>query len=496
MQTVMDSIRAIEKKIYAYNYALSLINIDESTVAPSDGMAGRGEAVELLSMAQYELIAGKELAALLEQAAQLPLDAQAAAEVRELRRTCELYTKIPAEEYARDTRMFSMSMNAWHKAKANNDFASFAPWLEQCVEARQRWAHYFDPDKAPYSVWLDRYQPGLTVEQADAFFAELRKSIVPLLAEIQEKGHAPRTDFLAQHWSLEQQRKLSDYLMNVLHLSSEHCVLGETEHPFTSQLYDEDVRITTHYLEEDFTSSMYSVIHEGGHALYELHIDPRLRFTVLAEGSCTSVHESQSRLFENYIGRSEGFLRFIWPKLVELFPQQLADVTCEEFYRAVNHAQPSLIRTEADELTYPLHIMVRYELERKLLNGELAVRDLPAAWNAAYKEYLGIDVPDDTHGVLQDIHWSAGDFGYFPGYALGTAYAAQIVEHCKQTVDFDGCCARGDLQPIIDWLSAHIWCHGREWEPDALIRSGCGGEFDPHYFVDYLNHKYRAVYEL
>lgn len=496
MSSVMDPIRAIEKKIYAYNYALSLIAVDEATTAPSESITGRGEAVETLSVALYELIAGPQLAQLLDEAARQPLDRQAAAEVRELRRASELYAKIPATEYARDTRTFTLSQNAWHKAKANNDFAAFAPWLEQCVEARRRWAGYFAPGQAPYSVWLDRYQPGLTVQQADAFFAELRRSIVPLLAEIQAHGSAPRTDFLAQRWPLEKQRELSAYLMQVMHLSPAHCVLGETEHPFTQGFYDEDVRITTHYYENDFTSSLYSVIHEGGHALYELHVAPKLRFTVLAEGSCTSVHESQSRLFENYVGRSRGFLHFLWPELTRLFPQQLAGVTAEELYRAVNRAEPGLIRTEADELTYPLHIMVRYELEKALLNGELAVRDLPAAWDRAYKEYLGVDVPDDAHGVLQDIHWSSGDFGYFPGYALGTAYAAQMVGQMKQAFDFDGCCARGELEPVIRWLEAHIWQYGKELEPDELVRSGCGGAFDPQVFTRYLAEKYRALYRL
>lgn len=496
MNSVLDSIRAIEKKIYAYNYALSLIGVDEATTAPAETAAGRGEAVEVLSMALYELIAGPELARLLEQAAQQPLDRQAAAEVRELRRAGELYAKIPAEEYARDTRTFTLSQSAWRKAKANNDFASFAPWLAQCVEARRRWAGYFAPGQEPYSFWLDRYQPGLTTQQADAFFAALRQSIVPLLAEIRARGCAPRTDFLAQRWPLDRQKELSAYLMQVLQLSPAHCALGETEHPFTQQLYDEDVRITTHYDEQDLVSSLYSVIHEGGHALYELHVDPRLRFTVLAEGSCTSVHESQSRLFENYVGRSRGFLRFLWPELTRLFPQQLAGVTAEDFYRAVNRAEPGLIRTEADELTYPLHIMVRYELEKKLLNGELDVRALPAAWNAAYREYLGVEVPDDARGVLQDIHWAAGDFGYFPGYALGTAYAAQMVRQMQQSFDFEGCCARGALTPILDWLSAHIWQYGKEREPDELIRSGCGGTFDPQVFTQYLNRKYRDIYGL
>lgn len=233
-------------------------------------------------------------------------------------------------------------------------------------------------------------------------------------------------------------------------------------------------------------SNLYSVAHEGGHALYELNVDPKYDYTTLAGGATTGLHESQSRLFENYVGRSRAFIHYLYPTLLELFPQQLNGVTEEEIYRAVNRAEPSLIRTEADELTYSLHIMVRYELEKALMQGTLTVADLPAAWNAKYKEYLGVDVPDDTHGCLQDIHWAMGDMGYFPSYALGSAYSAQAVDDLRKTMDLDAQWAEGNMQPLKDALRSRVWQHGRAKEPQWLVQSLCGGAFDAAHYTNYL----------
>lgn len=494
MNKAMLQLRHLEKELFGYSYAIALITHDEGTAAPSESGEGRGQALEILSAAVYRRIAGASLPGLLEQAEAGALLPQEAAEVRELRKSNAQYSRIPAREYTDAQRLFNESRAAWHKAKAAGDFSVFAPFLKQCVETKRRWAGYFAPEQDVYQVWLDQYQPGLTIAECDNFFAVLREHIVPLLREIQTRGKAPRTDFLRGEWPVEKQKELSSYLMQVMHLTPEHCVLGETEHPYTQQLYDEDVRITTHYYPQDLTSNLFSVIHEGGHALYERHVSPRLRYTVLAEGNCIGLHESQSRLFENYVGRSKGFIEFLLPKLKELFPAKLADVTSEEFYRAVNRVEPGLIRTEADELTYALHIMVRYELEKQLLHGELQVEDLPRAWNRLYKEYLGVDVPDDARGVLQDVHWSQGDLGYFPGYALGTAYAAQMVEQMRRHFDFDACCRAGNLQPIIDYQTEHLWQYGKELPADRLIEKNCGGKFDPLVFTRYLETKYREIY--
>ena len=457
MKDSIKALRELEKRLYAYQYAMAVADYDSETVAPPESSAGRAEAMEVLSRAYFDQLVSADTAALLQRAAADAETEQEKAEVRELQRSYDEIGKIPAEEYAAFTKLTQESMPAWGKAKRGNDFASFAPYLEKIVESLRAQAHYFAPDRDPYEVWLDRYEHGLTIAQCDTFFAALRETIVPLLAAIKERGSAIRTDFLYQNWPIEQQRKLSKKIMEVWGLDPDHCVLGETEHPFTSGFWHGDVRITTHYMPQDMFSNLYSVAHEGGHALYELNVDPTL---------------------------------------LELFPQQLNGVTEEEIYRAVNRAEPSLIRTEADELTYSLHIMVRYELEKALMQGTLTVADLPAAWNAKYKEYLGVDVPDDTHGCLQDIHWAMGDMGYFPSYALGSAYSAQAVDDLRKTMDLDAQWAEGNMQPLKDALRSRVWQHGRAKEPQWLVQSLCGGAFDAAHYTNYLKNKYTELYGL
>ena len=496
MKESITRLRALEKQLYAYRYALNAIDFDAETVAPEGSADGRAEACEVLSRASFDLLVNEDTAALLRQAAADAEDEQQAAEVRELQRQYDEIAKIPAEEYAAFTKLVQQSIPAWTKAKRTNDFSLFAPYLEKIVEARRAQAHYFAPDRDPYEVWLDRYERGLTIAQCDEFFATLRETIVPLLAAIRDHGAPIRTDFLDQDWPLDAQKQVSQKIMELWGLEPEHCLLAESEHPFTTEFWRGDVRITTHYMPRDMFSNLYSVAHEGGHALYERHIAPELDYTTITGGATMGLHESQSRLFENYVGRSRAFVHCLYPTLRELFPTQLADVTEEEIWRAVNRAEPGLIRTEADELTYALHIMVRYELEKAMMQGTLAVRDLPAAWNAKYKEYLGVDVPDDAHGCLQDIHWSMGDMGYFPSYALGSAYGAQAIADLRKTMDLDAQWAEGNLQPLKDALCDRLWKYGNLKEPAWLVKSLCGGTFDPHYFTDYLKAKYTDLYKL
>ena len=500
MQDAITALRSLEHKNYAYRYAQSVINFDGETVAPADGAGGRAEAIEVLSRAQFDLLTAPSVDQLLadaDAAADSAPDAeQIHAEVRELRRMLRQIRPIPADEYASYERLTQEALSAWTKAKKASDFASFAPWLEKLVEGRRRQAAQIAPGKDPYETLLDQYEPGLTIEKCDKFFDTLRSAIVPLLEAVQTRGSAIRTDFLDQEWPVEQQRVLSRKVMELWGLDPNRCILAESEHPFTDGFHSRDVRITTHYMSRDVLSNLYSVAHEGGHALYELHVDPKLDYTILSGGASMGLHESQSRLFENLVGRSRGCIHLLWPTLQQLFPGQLAGVTEEELYRAANRAEPGLIRTEADELTYCLHIMVRYELEKALIHGELAVADLPAAWNAKYKEYLGLDVPDDAHGVLQDIHWAQGSFGYFPSYALGSAYGAQAMAGLEKAIDFEAMYAAGDLAPLRDELTRRLWRYGNLKETGWLVESLCGGPFDPQYYVDYLTSKYTELYNL
>ena len=496
MKDSIKALRELEKRLYAYQYAMAVADYDSETVAPPESSAGRAEAMEVLSRAYFDQLVSADTAALLQRAAADAETEQEKAEVRELQRSYDEIGKIPAEEYAAFTKLTQESMPAWGKAKRGNDFASFAPYLEKIVESLRAQAHYFAPDRDPYEVWLDRYEHGLTIAQCDTFFAALRETIVPLLAAIKERGSAIRTDFLYQDWPIEQQRKLSKKIMEVWGLDPDHCVLGETEHPFTSGFWHGDVRITTHYFEDNLVSSMFSVVHEGGHALYELGADDCYNYTALAGGVSMGIHESQSRFYENIIGRSPAYVHAVFPKLKELFPEQLADVDEEMFYRAINKAEPSLIRTEADELTYCLHIMVRYEIEKQLIGGTLAVKDVPAEWKRLYKQYLGVDVPSDREGCLQDSHWSGGSIGYFPSYALGSAYGAQMLHKMQEEIgDIWPDVAKGDLSKVTDWLRSHIHRYASFKKPGELFESVCG-KFDAKYYTDYLTEKYTKLYGL
>lgn len=496
MKDSMTALRALEKQLYAYRYAQNVIDFDSETIAPADSADGRAEACEVLSRAAFDLLVNDDTAALLELAEKDAETEQEAAEVRELKRQYDEIARIPADDYAAFTKLVRRSVPAWVAAKKANDFDAFAPYLEKIVAARRAQAACFDPDRDPYEVWLDRYERGLTIEQCDRFFATLRETIVPLLADIRERGSAIRTDFLDADWPLDAQKKLSAKIMELWGLDPAHSLLAESEHPFTTEFYRGDVRVTTHYQERDVLSNLYSVAHEAGHALYELNIDPAYDYTAVTGGATMGLHESQSRLFENYVARSRPFLHFFWPTLTELFPDQLKGVSEEELYRAANRAEPGLIRTEADELTYALHIMVRYELEKALLQGKLSVQDLPAAWNEKYKEYLGVEVPDDAHGVLQDIHWAMGDMGYFPSYALGSAYGAQALADLRGELDLDTQLSQGDLAPLKNALRERLWQYGNLKEPQWLVKNLCGGDFDAKYFTDYLTEKYRELYQV
>ena len=494
-QELFRKFRDLEREIHAYNHVLSLLYLDSVTAAPSDTAAERGETLAYFTKKQYELTAGEATVELVQNLKEHS-DELSDVEKRELEvfsEELDYLSKIPCEEYVEYQTLINDSENVWHKAKLENDFASFAPYLERIVDTTRRFSKYYKPELDPYDVCLDQYEPGLSRKTADTFFSELRSKIVPLLAETQKKAQ-PQNVFLFKHYPIELQRKLSDELMRLLTIDRTHCAIAETEHPFTLEFNRNDVRITTHYLEDNVASSMYSVIHEGGHALYELGSGKEYEMTALSGGCSMSMHESQSRLFENVIGRSLPFLSAVYPTMQSLFPEQLKGVDCTAFYRAVNRAEPSLIRTEADELTYSLHVMVRYELEKALMDQTLRVSDLPEAWSTLMREYLGVTVPNDTLGVLQDSHWSGGMIGYFPSYALGSAYSAQIMATLERELDVPALLAAGNLLPITKWLEDRLYRHGRRYKPSELLEKVTGKAFDPSFYTDYLTKKFTEIY--
>lgn len=496
LEKAKTDLYTLQSKMSAYAHAIGLIFYDGATTAPSGTAANRGHALSILSEEHYKLATGDETVSLLE-----ALDAQKDALSEKEQRMVFLLLKdirqmkkIPMAEYVAYQELLVQADDVWHKAKAASDFELFRPILEQIFETNIRFAGYCAPEKKPYDYWLSEYEDGLNMEICDEFFATLRSRLVPLLKKI---AAAPQVDnsCLFGDFPADAQEKLAKELMQLMGIDLAHCGLGTTEHPFTTSIGSHlDERITTNYMPENFSSSMFSVIHEGGHALYDMGSDDDLAYTVLDGGVSMGIHESQSRFYENLLGRSRAFLETVFPLLQRAFPQQMKDVTAEQVYKAVNRAEPSLIRTEADEVTYCLHVMVRYELEKKVMAGELAVKDLPAAWNALYKEYLGVDVPDDKHGVLQDSHWSGGNIGYFPSYALGSAYGAQLLKKMRETVDVDACLRAGNFAPINDWNREHIWKFGRLYKPGELLENALGEKFDPNVYLDYLEAKCKDVY--
>ena len=490
-------IRALEETTQALGHAMGILNVDGETVAPKESWRGRGRTLGALSGMYYNAVSDPEAI----EAVQTVLADREAYEpllVREcevLMEEMEDLVKIPRAEYVAYETLVSDASNVWHSAKVNSDYAAFAPYLEKVIDARRRFAAYLNPDKPAYDVLLDKYEKGVTMAELDGFFALLREKLTPVIRAVAER---PQPDFPFLHavYPVAQQRVFSDRVMDLMGMDRGRCAIGEVEHPFTSGMNRWDVRITTHYHEDAVLSSMYSVIHEGGHAIYEMGSGDELQFTCLAGGATMGIHESQSRFYENLIGRSRPFCEALLPLLRDCFPEQTKGLDAESLYRAVNLSSPSLIRTEADELTYAMHVMIRYELEKRMIAGEVKVADLPALWNGMYREYLGVEVPDDRRGVLQDSHWSTGLMGYFPSYALGSAYGAQMLRRMEGDIDVWGPVAKGDLSGVTGWLHERIHRYGRSLKPADILRNAFGAPFDPAYYIDYLTEKFTALYGL
>ncbi len=495
MKETVKKLKEHQKQRLAYQHALEMLNYDSQTAAPKMSYVELQGTFAVLNDALYQITASPNLKPMLEEilAHRDEVDHQTVREAEELYKNLKRIQSIPKDEYLAYQNLLSQSEHIWANAKENNDYDAFAPVLEEIIGYERRFAKCYKPDMDPYNVMLDQYEEGLTTEILDSYFDAIRKNLVPLIQKIQKK--APfRSDFAFRSYPIYLQKEFSDYLMDVLTIDKNYCAIAETVHPFTTNFHKHDVRITTHYDEHNFTSNMFSVIHEGGHALYELNTGDELIGSILATGTSMGVHESQSRFFENMIGRSKEFIHLVFPKLKSLFPEQLKDVTEEELFRFVNQSKPSLIRIEADELTYSLHILIRYELEKRLIDGTLSVKDLPGEWNRLYREYLGVEVPNDAQGVLQDVHWAGGSFGYFPSYSIGSAYAAQIYASMEKDLDIPGTIQNGDLSPIVSWLTERIYRFGSLIKPKEVIQNCCHTEFDPHFYIDYLTKKYSALY--
>lgn len=495
MTKTINQLMDLQKRMKAYIYASSIFEWDQATGASKKGVGTRAIARSILAGDIYAIQTSDEMKEVLEklEAGKDELDEVTLAMVRECRKEYDDNTKIPKEEVMKYTEIIANAESAWEKAKAKDDFEIFKPHLQEIVSYTRRFIEYRDYSGHPYNKALDDFEPGMTVEMLDGFFEQLKETIIPLIKRIRKEGKVIKDEFLYQTFDCTKQEKLSIEILKELGFDFEGGMLKESEHPFTLDIGSDDVRLTTHYYEDDLMSALLSTIHEGGHGIYEQGVSRDYAFTVLEGGVSMAVHESQSRFFENLIGRSRNYVSYILPKIKSYFPQ-LEGVSEEAFYRAINIAKPSLIRTEADELTYCLHIIIRYEIEKDLIEGAIEVEDLPKIWNEKYESYMGITPPTDGVGVLQDTHWSSGLFGYFPSYAVGTAYSSQILHAMKKDIDFDQCVAKGDFEPIVGWLKEKIHQYGGLKSPVELMKEATGEDLNPKYFTDYLEKKFGDIY--
>ncbi|REK77154.1 carboxypeptidase M32 [Paenibacillus paeoniae] len=498
--TVLSQFRDTVHKIKSYEEALGLLYWDLRTGAPRKGMDTRSESIGILSADMFKVSTSPELGELLsaleEKGANEELSEIDRRLVTETRKDYDRSVKIPPKLYQEYVVLTAQTENKWEEAKENNDYAGFQPYLDKVITSTNQFIDLWGVKDTRYDVLLDQYEPGMTVAQLDSIFGGLRDKLVPLSAAIAASPHQPDTAFLRQSFDKSAQKEFSLFILQQMGYNFEAGRLDESAHPFATGLNPGDVRITTRYLENDVTSALFGTIHEGGHALYEQNIMPELTNTTLCTGTSMGIHESQSRFWENVIGRSRPFWERYFGNLQKQFPGQL-DVSVDQFYRGNNIVQPSLIRIEADELTYNLHIIIRYEMEKLIFNGGARAADLPALWNDKYKEYLGITPPNDAEGVLQDVHWSGGAFGYFPSYSLGNMYAAQFADTMeRELAGMWSLVGNGDLHPIKDWLAERIYKYGKLRTPSELVQSVTGKALDPQYLVDYLTKKYTDIYKL
>ncbi|MFE8702175.1 carboxypeptidase M32 [Cytobacillus sp. FJAT-54145] len=489
------------KKMGAYNEALSIMFWDLRTGAPKQGVEQRSEVIGMLSSEVFKMSTSEEMAAyianLTTAEAKSELSEITLKTVEECKKEYDRNKKIPADEYKDYVILQSKAESIWEEAKDKSDFELFRPYLEKLVETNKRFLEYWGYEGNKYNTLLDMYEPGVTVEVLDKVFGELREKIVPLVQAISESPNKPETAFLFENFSKDKQRAFSLEILKQMGYNFDAGRLDETVHPFAIGINPGDVRVTTNYDENDFRTAVFGTIHEGGHALYEQNISSELIGTPLCSGTSMGIHESQSLFFENFVGRNYSFWKKNYALLKEYASGQFDHVALEDFYRAINESKPSLIRIEADELTYPLHVIIRYEIEKGLFNDEIEVKDLPQVWNKKYEEYLGVIPPNDAKGVLQDVHWSGGSFGYFPSYALGYMYAAQLKNALlKEIPNYDELLESGNIDPIKEWFTKNVHQYGKMKKPLEILTDVTGEGLNAKYLVEYLYEKYGKVYQL
>jgi carboxypeptidase Taq len=475
-----------------------LLSWDQETMMPPQGTKARAEQASTIAGVLHDKFSDPKVGDMLRelQAKSNKLSPAEKIVVREHLRDYEKSVKLPAELIKELARVASLSQTVWIEARKKSDFKTFAPWLEKIVKLKQRQAKAYGYKKDIYDPLLDDYEPYMTVAELDPIIDELRAGLVRIEKTILSSKKSIDTRFLDRRYPEAAQEVLCREVMKLMGVNGSASRMDRSTHPFCIGISPpNDVRITTRYDEHYMPQALYGVMHESGHALYEQGVDEKKFGTPLAESVSLGVHESQSRFWENIIGRSRPFCTFIFPRFKRHFPQALKSVTADKYFRAVNRVIPSLIRVEADEVTYNLHIVLRYQLEKGMLSGDIKIKDLPGTWNDMMENLIGVRPKNDAEGVLQDTHWASGYFGYFPTYLLGNLYAAQFWYRLSKDVpNVNAKIAKGNLKPILEWLRKKIHCQGRRYKPADLIKRATGKPPQAKYFLSYLEKKLSDVY--
>lgn len=495
---------ALLEKVHEVNdlgKALGLMAWDREVNMPKGGMTERIQQMATLSRLVHEYSTTDEMGELIESAAAelngASYDSNQASLVRLLQRTYADERKLPTDFVVRVSEVSGRAREAWVKARQDNDFPHFQPWLEQVVELCQELAELYGYEDEPYDALLDKYERDMKTAEVRVIFDGVKEALVPLREAIDANSDRVDDALLHQPYDVERQKAFARYIAEAIGYDFNRGHLGTVVHPFATSFSRNDARITTRWYPDFICPSLFGTLHECGHAMYEQGTHPDLSRTPLARGTSLGIHESQSRMMENIVGRSQGFWQAHFPKLQETFPEALSQHTAKDFYRAVNKVQPSFIRVEADEMSYNFHIILRFELEQAMLNGDLVVADLPTAWNDKMKELLGVVPPTDTLGCLQDVHWSRPGFGYFPTYALGNLYAAQFYEQAvADNPDVAGDLAEGKTDALLVWLRENIHQHGRKFTPGELVQRVTGQPLGYEAFMRYVTGKFSQLYGL
>jgi carboxypeptidase Taq len=488
----IDRLKSALAPVADLQHAESILDWDSRVSMPHAGALARAHASATVSRLAHELFVSDEIGSLLEELA--PVEAEAGPDsvdgalIRLTRREWERARRVPPELAGEMTHAGNVAVAAWDEAKAASDFASFVPHLERMLELKQRYIACFPPTDTPYDVALDEYEEGMSTADVRAVFDRLKPELIGLI-ERHRDDPADESAFRGP-FPVAGQNEAGRRVLEAFGFDEREWRIDETPHPFAQKPGLGDIRLTTHTDERDLTS-LFSTMHEFGHGIYEYSVDPSFARTPLGGGTSSAIHESQSRTWENLVGRSAGFWRWFYPQLQSIFPDTLGKVAEQSFVRSVNAIRPGPIRGDADEVTYGLHIILRFELEQQLLAGTIGVRDLPEAWNAATKDYLGVDVQDDAHGVLQDMHWSIGLIGYFPTYQLGNVISVQIWDRARADLgDVEEQFARGEFAPLREWLREQVYRHGGMYPPRELLQRVTGSDLDPEPYLAYLHAKF------